>query len=247
MNIYETDKLLSEYLLLHYGGADLIFGNLPGPMEGLNFPQRCLLRLVDTSGQADAALDVGCAVGRSSFELTRFARGVLGVDYSARFIEAANQLRAVGQHDGVRSIEADRVEPFTVEVPAGLERQRARFEVGDACDLREDLQGFDIVFAANLICRLPEPKHFIQRLPYLVRPGGQLILTTPFTWLEEFTPVANWLGRAHSGKTGAEALQELLQEHFVLEHSENLPFVIRETARKFQYTFAWGTRWRRQA
>jgi hypothetical protein len=34
----------------------------------------------------------------------------------------------------------------------------------------------------------------LKRLPELVKPGGQLFITTPFTWLDEYTPPANWLG-----------------------------------------------------
>lgn len=42
------------------------------------------------------ALDLGCAVGRCTFELTSPACGfgeVVGVDISARFIEVANKMR----------------------------------------------------------------------------------------------------------------------------------------------------------
>ena len=40
-------------------------------------------------------LDVGCAVGRSSFEAARYASDVLGIDFSHSFIAAANQLKQV--------------------------------------------------------------------------------------------------------------------------------------------------------
>ena len=30
--------------------------------------------------------------------------------------------------------------------------------------------------------------------PALLRPNGQLFMTTPFTWLESFTPKEHWLG-----------------------------------------------------
>jgi len=33
-----------------------------------------------------AAVDIGCAVGRTSFELTRWFDYTVGLDYSARFI-----------------------------------------------------------------------------------------------------------------------------------------------------------------
>jgi len=39
------------------------------------------------------ALDIGCAVGRTSFELTRWFDFVLGFDYSARFIQVASELQ----------------------------------------------------------------------------------------------------------------------------------------------------------
>ena len=86
------------------------------------------------------------------------------------------------------------------------------------------------------------PFELIERLPNLVAPGGQLLLTTPFTWLEEFTPKDKWL----NGEDSASALSDLLSDSFDLELEKNLPFLIREHRRKFQYTIALGMRWRRK-
>jgi SAM-dependent methyltransferase len=115
------------------------------------------------------------------------------------------------------------------------------FVVGDACDLPNEWRGFDLVHAANLICRLPDPHVLFSRLPDLVKVGGQLLLATPFTWLEEFTPKDKWVGNGNS----AQALEEALSPHFKLEKSVDLPFVIREHRRKFQFSVSLGTRWRR--
>jgi len=101
------------------------------------------------------------------------------------------------------------------------------------------------VLAANLLCRLPEPMRLLERLPALVRSGGQLLLTTPFTWLEEFTPRANWLGGMPGTGRSFDALQCALEPDFALEHRVELPFLIREHSRRFQYGVALGTRWRR--
>ena len=112
-------------------------------------------------------------------------------------------------------------------------------------DLREDLGEFDIVLAANLLCRLPDPRVFLERVPHLVKPGGQLLLTTPFSWLEQFTARDHWIG----GRDEAESVEELtrlLEPHFELKLSKDLPFLIREHARKFQWSVAWGTRWVRR-
>lgn len=39
------------------------------------------------------AIDIGCAVGRTTYELTRTFDYVLGLDYSARFIQVASMLQ----------------------------------------------------------------------------------------------------------------------------------------------------------
>ena len=67
------------------------------------------------------------------------------------------------------------------------DRTRVSFTVGDACNLPE-VGRFGCVFAGNLICRLPEPMKFYSRLPELVVPGGILVITSPYTWLEHYTP-----------------------------------------------------------
>jgi len=79
-------------------------------------------------------------------------------------------------------------------------------------------------------------------LTELVSPGGQLLLTTPFTWLEEFTPQERWI----KGEDCASSLKQILNPFFELEYEKNMPFLLREHRRKFQYTMALGMRWRRK-
>src|SRR5690349_9821624 len=84
MNPYETDKLLNEYLLFHYGSAEDILPWPDGPRGALDYAVRCVSECVDGAalGPGTRALDVGCAVGRSSFELARLCGEVIGVDWS---------------------------------------------------------------------------------------------------------------------------------------------------------------------
>lgn len=241
-NPYESDSLLRDYLLFHFGNAEETFGLLPGPREALGFASRCVKTLIAEVPAGASALDVGCAVGGSAFELAKICSKVLGIDYSRGFIQAAETLARSGFLESRILVEAGKFVPFTARVPNEIDRSRVSFAVGDAMALEPDLGPFDIVLAANLICRLPEPLRFIERLPGLVKPGGQLLLTTPFTWLEDYTPVENWLGR--EGPC-IDDLTRLLTPAFSLEISRDIPFVIREHARKFQYGIALGTRWRR--
>jgi SAM-dependent methyltransferase len=133
------------------------------------------------------------------------------------------------------------------KVPGEVDRGRAHFQVGDAMGLPEDLGSFDLVLAANLICRLNDPGLFLQRLPRLVNVGGQLLLATPFSWMVEFTPRAKWLGgRREEGKRSWDALEKILTGNFELQLTRDLPFLIREHERKFQYGIAFGSRWIRR-
>lgn len=240
-NIYETRKLLDEYLLFHYGSPDEVLPWAFGPRDALGFAVRTVRELLDPAREARSALDLGCAVGRSSFELAATGAEVTGIDFSKAFIEAARAMQAVGRLDYQRHDEASAMTNLTAEVPTHLPRERVSFETGDAMNLRADLGEFDVVHAANLLCRLPEPEKILARLPALVRPGGQLLLATPCTWLEEFTPRGNW----PAGST-REWLLSKLSTHFTLDVQKDMPFLIREHARKFQWSVALGTRWIRK-
>lgn len=245
-NPYETDKLLGEYLLFHYGAAEDILPYAFGPRDALNFPARCVQECLDDAALPPRAraLDAGCAVGRSSFELARHCEQVVGFDFSQRFIDAANTLRETGRLEFQRLEEGARFTKCVAQVPAEIDRSRVRFETGDAMNLRDDLGEFDVVLAANLLCRLRDPAKFLAYLPRLVKPGGQLIFTTPCTWMEEFTPRANWLCGEHT--TTLDGLHGRLDAHFSLRRAFDLPFLIREHARKFQWTVAQASVWVRK-
>ncbi|MEM9226779.1 MAG: putative 4-mercaptohistidine N1-methyltransferase [Verrucomicrobiota bacterium] len=248
-NLYETDALVNQYLLFHYGQSEEILPYAFGPHDALNFPVRCVTELVDVQclGSGKHALDIGCAVGRSSFELARYGCEVIGIDYSAAFIGAAQELKDKGLLDYLRPHEGEVALRAVAAVPEEIDRTKVQFEVGDAMALRDDLGTFDLVIACNLICRLPRPRHFLERLTQLVKPGGQLVITTPFTWLDEYTPPEHWLGGRPETGDSFNGLRQTLEGAFVLKQEKNLPMLIKETARKYQWTVVQGTAWERRA
>ena len=107
-NPYESDELLQQYLVFHYASAEEQFPYGFGGADALDFPKRCALEGPDYGRlPPDAsALDLGCAVGRSSFELARHCARVVGVDYSQAFIDAANRMQAAGCHLATRLMQA---------------------------------------------------------------------------------------------------------------------------------------------
>ena len=244
LNPYETQELVDQYLAFHYAEPGEYLTWEAGPATALDFAVRTVREGFDLPGVSASAraLDVGCAVGRSSFELSAVADEVIGIDFSAAFVEAAEAIRRDGDLSYRILVEGSSTVDAIAKRPDVAHADRVRFEVGDATALRPDLGSFDLVHAANLICRLPEPKKFLSRLPELVRAGGHLVLTTPCTWLGEFTRPEFW----PEGPT-LEWLESELGGAFELEFSADVPFLIRETARKFQWTVSQLSRWRRIA
>jgi len=241
-NFYETGKALSEYLYFHYGDDG-------SPVE--MFPVTCVRDCIDARRlPANArALDLGCAVGRSAFELARHCAEVIGIDYSRAFIDAATKLRNRGALKFQYLLEGELTAEAVARTPHGVDARRVHFEVGDAMKLRADIGAFDVVLMANLIDRLPDPRRCLAQAPSLVNPGGQLIIASPYTWLEGYTPRAKWLGGFKRGKREVHAfdsLAEILEPSFKLARRRDLPFLIREHARKFQLGISDATVWTRK-
>jgi len=240
---YESETLLNQYLLFHFGSSEEQFPYAFNMSEAFDFPVRCVKQGVDigTLNKTERALDLGCSVGRSTFELANSFDSVIGIDYSSSFIRAAQELKSRGAHLVNYLEQGTQVKQSEVSVDPEINRALVSFEWGDAQNLRHDLGSFDFVLACNLICRLPEPTLLLDRLSELVRPNGQLFITTPFTWLEEYTPRSNWLGS--DGKDSFNGLQSALGKHFKLSKQWDMPFLIREHSRKFQFTIAQASRW----
>lgn len=233
-NIYESKKLVDEYLLFHYAKPEDQMQWAEGPAAATNFPVRVASHF--SQQKVKRALDLGCAVGRSSYELAAHADEVVSIDFSAAFIDAAKQLQASGVKTISRLVEANLFDEIEVERPSKAEN--IHFQVGDAMNLEESLGTFDRVLAANLLCRLPDPRVLLGRLPSLLNQGGELVLATPCTWLEEFTPSEHW----PTGST-LDWLKESLSDEFDFIEEKNEPFLIRETSRKFQWSVSMLTRW----
>jgi len=128
-------------------------------------------------------------------------------------------------------------------------RGKVSFARADACDLPPCYSGYDLVLAANLIDRLRSPRRFLDAVGQQLEPGGLLVITSPYTWLEEFTPREEWLGGYRKdGKDIAtlDGLTAALAPRFrMLCPPRDIPFVIRETRRKFQHSIAEMTVWER--
>jgi len=246
INPYETDELVAQYLDFHYGKKS--------HFEVTNYPEKCAqlcLQLMADSNKTKA-LDLGCAVGRTSFELAREFDEVVGVDLSARFIECANQLKV---NAGLPYSVTDEGELSTLHTAQLTDHQlqqnagKVSFYQEDACNLGAHHQDYELIFAGNLLDRLQNPAQFLSSIHQYLSMDGILVMSSPYTLLAEFTPRENWIGGySVDGKniTVLEGIKKILDEHFVMINKPlDVSFVIRETRRKFQHTVAELTSWKR--
>ncbi|WP_144821161.1 putative 4-mercaptohistidine N1-methyltransferase [Marinobacter piscensis] len=243
---YEDDGTLTQYLEFHYG--EQWHGEA-------NFPRALALAAIDAmDGRAlNRALDIGCGCGRSSFELARAFAQVDGIDFSGKFIEQCQKMARDKMVRYARTEEGALVTPQERSLESlGLEHtaERVAFHQGDACDLGAEFTGYDLVLAGNLIDRLYDPSLFLTRIHERLNDDGLLLVASPYTWLEEYTPREKWVGgfqKEGEDYTTFDGLCDLLAPHFtLLIEPRTLPFVIRETRNKFQYSFSELTVWEKR-
>ncbi|WP_339867739.1 5-histidylcysteine sulfoxide synthase [Pseudohongiella nitratireducens] len=260
---YESDVLLNQYLLFHYGSAmeqrDESISQSAGHPATPPFMETMASLVVSHASRSGSVLDLGCAVGRASFELARHFEDVVAVDYSDSFIAAAQHLQQHGQLDYER-LESGRhttTLQARVESPAGPDR--LQFMQGDAGNLQgsslsqplsqppNEAGRFDAVLMSNLLCRLPDPAACLAQFVGDASPlaeGGILVLASPNTWMEQYTPAEKFLDAPDSD--GAVEVLASLLPGFELLHQQDLPFMIREHRRKYEYVVSHVTIWRRK-
>ena len=247
-NFYETGKAVSEYLLFHYGSKEDLFFQGIGPTEALDFAQRCGKLHANFDIERKRALDLGCAVGGSSFAMTESFDEVVGIDFSHALVEAATRLGRLTKMEISISVEGELKRKTSIALPEGSNPTRAKFLQGDAMNLDPKLGTFDFVLMANLIDRLPDPAQCLEAIPGFLNANGLLAITSPYTWLTKYTPKEKWLGGYTINGTSIRAcdrLVELLSPNFRFIEERNLPFLIKEHERKNQYSIAHATLWQK--
>ena len=240
-NVYESDALLSQYCEFHYGAT--YFG-VP------NFPKTTVDLLEPYITSTQKALDLGCSVGRASFELARIFDTVTGIDFSANFINVGVRLQTQGEIAYHIAQEGDIVERKSVALKElGLDKfqHKVSFFQGDACNLKPIYTDYDLILCSNLIDRLHSPKAFLEEIGKRLNDGGILVILSPYTWLEEYTKKEKWLGGFEKNGKAVYTIDTLHEElsDFELLTCKEVPFIIKETSRKFQHTISQMSVWKK--
>ncbi|MDD4329185.1 MAG: 5-histidylcysteine sulfoxide synthase [Aliarcobacter sp.] len=244
-NVYETDELIAQYCDFHYGSEN--FGVKNFCLNSVELLNPYLKNMNNKK-----ALDLGCSVGRSTFELAKIFDDVIGIDFSTNFINVGVKLKIYDSLIYKVKKEGEIFEEKAISLKElGLEKikEKVTFMQGDACNLKDIYTCFDLIFCSNLIDRLYYPQKFLDDIPSRINKDGLLVLLSPYTWLEDYTPKENWLGgyiKDNKEVKTLDTLKENLLVDFELLETIDVPFVIKETSRKYQHTISQMSIWKKK-
>lgn len=251
---YETDVSVAQACDFHYGSEKFGLNNFAKAIA--EYAQSAVAEDSDLCQRHDLkAIDVGCSVGRTSFELAKHFNEVTGLDFTARNIRIAHQLQTTGsvlytiaQEGEVMDFEERTLSEY------GLDKFAAKCEFlqQDASNMKPIFTGYDMMVSANLLEKLYEPQKFLTDIAHRLNTGGLLLLASSYHWDENITPKDKWLGGFKDPKTGEnvnsfDTISQLLDADFeLLKAPFDLEFVQRENARNFQHGISQLSLWKKR-
>jgi 5-histidylcysteine sulfoxide synthase len=138
-----------------------------------SFKKECVQIALRFANKKTKALDLGCATGRSSFELAKEFEKVEGIDFSARFIQVGVMFKEKNTLAcGNKIFDLQKLGYDTI-------KEKVSFYQGDANNLKPNFNAYDLVIATNTKERFYEPKGFLQDVHNRINKEGILVLILP--------------------------------------------------------------------
>lgn len=158
-------------------------------------------------------LDIGCAAGRTVTDAAvRLGRDVIGIDLSVPLARIGRRAVVDGRIDyGLRRV--------------GLVYDRRSYRLGHQAGARGDVWlcdalalpfaagSFALAIGMNVVDCMRDPRAGLIEISRVLADDGRAVLSVPFDWAGQVTPVEAWLG-GHSQRSGhagsPEAILDLL-------------------------------------
>ena len=190
--------------------------------------------------RAGLAIDLGCSVGRFTFELAKFHSFALGIDQSVRCVHFARQLLNSPQISLQLPMEG-KIKQETVIDVSMIVRQNVDFIVGDAVNPPLTPSSATTVSALNLLDDVPHPKKLLDAIKNILIDHGLLIMCSPYEWVTQITAENEWLGGipkrdndSYSGYSAEAVRKHLIAKGFkILRDDEALLWLLRYGTRVY--------------
>lgn len=155
-------------------------------------------------------LDVGCALGRSSFEVAAAgAELVVGVDLNMAMLRRAEAARRTGVARWPRRRIAQVYDPAEASLD-DLPADRVGFVCADVLGLPLVDAAVDGALSLNVLDCVPSPVGHLYELGRVLRDGAPAVVTTPYDWSASATPIEHWIGgHSQRGDHGGAAEPEM--------------------------------------
>ena len=186
-----TRQHLSGYVRDHWGSFDAMDRAAPAPGQAWGLARAALDLAGEVSGPV---VELGAAAGGVTRRLAEaLDTAVLGLDLSAPLARfAARALRGGTLRYPLR-LRGTAYEERQITVPPP-ERGSCAIWIADALVPPIAPGSAGLVVALNLLDCVSDPKALLRAAAALLRPGGHLLLCTPFDWNTAATPVEAWVG-----------------------------------------------------
>lgn len=156
-------------------------------------------------------IDIGCAVGRTTFELgAKYDGLVLGIDLNFSMLQLASRIHRTGSVRYPRrrvGVVYDRREYSTPFAGAS----NVDFWACDASALPFSDQTFGFAVGLNVLDCANSPHTVLASIGQSLAAGGQTLLSTPYDWSQVATPLESWIGGHSQRGPGSGASEPLLR------------------------------------
>jgi len=198
----------------------------------------------------DSALAMGCKTGRAAFELAKYFDNVTGVDFTARHINVAcdmkekGRIRYVTTEEGlIQSFHEVNLADFAMEHIA----YKVDFWQADASNLNPKFIGYNLILIEDLLTGTYNPKHLLSMIHERLKEGGLLVIADSYNWdITQMQP-ENWIGGIRKDGepyTTLEGISDILQTHFNrLSDIGEIPRYLKRNNRNFDVALAEVTLW----
>ncbi len=234
---YNSFSMLSSYLWSHYSE----FFNGPDATDAYRKWAGAF-----SAPRSGWALDIGCSVGRLTFEMTKSHDRAVGIDTSISFIRAARTLAQTRRLEFDLIMEGQITEKRSCELDAGYGFANAEFIVADAMALPFRSSRFATASSVNILEKVPYPERHLQEANRVMdKTNARFLFSDPFSWDESVSSPDLWLGGTLDGPFkgfGMENVCHLLEDAqgpfapgFTIEDKGQLLWKIRKTRHLWEH------------
>ncbi|MBU1341188.1 MAG: methyltransferase domain-containing protein [Proteobacteria bacterium] len=202
-------QYLSTYGFDHYGDLDVREPEpsnvIPGSVLGLL--SESLEKI--TTPVNGPIIDLGCSVGRTSFELSKkFNTSVIGIDLNFSMLQAAANVIETGRFTYPKRTEGIAYDKKIIETDF-KDNNDVDFWVCDGLNLPFFDSLFSFGLSLNLLDCVGSPYLHLQEFARVLKQGANAIISTPYDWSPSAVPVENWLG-GHSQRSESKGRSETM-------------------------------------